>query len=51
MNPGTIPAITFAAVLALSSAVAYALPENYEARLREANNLILFVCASFIFRV
>ena len=40
MKPGTIPAITFAAVLALSSAVAYALPENYEARLHEANNSI-----------
>lgn len=40
MKPGTIPAVMFAAVLALSSAAAYALPENYEARLREANNSI-----------
>ena len=40
MKPGTIPAVTFAAVLALSSVAAYALPENYEARLRALNSTI-----------
>ena len=40
MKLGLIPAVTFFAVLALSSTAAYALPENYEARLREANSTI-----------
>ena len=40
MKPGIIPAVISAAVLALSPAVAYALPENYEARLRELNSTI-----------
>ena len=39
MKPGTIPAVISAAVLALSPA-AYALPDNYEARLQEANTTI-----------